>query len=67
MTLNEITEGFDSLNPVYGSMSKEEIARFRAGKPMTPVRSKPSTGPSPEIKAKLKSLRDEFANRSNKK
>ena len=64
-----VTEGYDALNPVTGSMSKAEIARFRANQPIKSrgtTKSK-STGPSPEIREKLKQLRAEFAARAASK
>jgi hypothetical protein len=60
-----IVEGFDAQNPVTGRMTPDEIARFRAGKPIsgkqTPTKQ---SGPSPEIREKLKQLRSEFAGRA---
>jgi hypothetical protein len=57
-----ITEGYDDLNPVTGSISKDEIDRFRANKPIKSKTPEPkNSGPSPEIREKLKNLRAEFA------
>lgn len=61
------TEGYDAMNPVTGSISKDEIARFRANQPIngkTATKSK-KHGPSPEIREKLKQLRAEFAAKAN--
>lgn len=63
-----VTEGYDVSSPVTGSMSKAEIARFRANQPIkgrSATKSK-SSGPSPEIREKLKQLRAEFAARAAK-
>lgn len=59
-----IAEGFDAQNPVTGRMTKDEIARFRSGKPISGKQSSKQSGPSPEIREKLKQLRSEFAGRA---
>lgn len=61
-----VVEGFDAQNPVTGHMTKDEISRFRSGKPISgkpPAKTK-TGGPSPEIREKLKQLRSEFASRA---
>jgi hypothetical protein len=59
-----ISEGFDAQNPVTGRMTPNEIARFRSGKPILGKQPTKQSGPSPEIKEKLKQLRSEFADRA---
>lgn len=61
---NTVSEGFDAQSPVTGKITQDEIARFRAGKSMVAKQPQKSRGPSPEIREKLKKLRDEFADKA---